>query len=62
MKNLHYHFRVFKKMLFDTRLVKQKEPPVKESKLRAFLKRSSEPLMGIQITQQVYSSSYLRKS
>lgn len=41
-------------MLFDRRQVRQREPPVKESKLKAFLKRSSEPLMGIQITQQVY--------
>ena len=37
--------RVFKKMLF--------EPPPKESKLRAFIKRGSEPLLGMQITQQV---------
>ena len=40
-------------MLFESRLVRHREPPVKESKLKAFLKRSSEPLMGIQISQQV---------
>ena len=45
--------RVFRKMLFDTRTTKVREPPVKESKLKALLKRSSEPFMGIQISQQV---------
>ena len=45
-------YRVFKKMLFETPN-KQREPPVKESKLKAFIKRGSEPLMGIQIAQQV---------
>ena len=45
-------FRVFKKMLFDM-AIKPREPPSKESKLRAFIKRGSEPLLGMQITQQV---------
>ena len=45
--------RVFRKMLFDSRVTKAREPPAKESKLKALLKRSSEPFMGIQITQQV---------
>ena len=45
--------RVFRKMLFDTRVTRVKEPPAKESKLKALLKRSSEPFMGIQISQQV---------
>ena len=45
--------RVFRKMLFDSRATKVREPPVKESKLKALLKRSSEPFMGIQISQQV---------
>ena len=39
-------------MLFDT-AIKPREPPPKESKLRAFIKRGSEPLLGMQITQQV---------
>ena len=46
-------FRVFKKMLFDT-AIKPREIPPKESKLRAFIKRGSEPLLGMQITQQVH--------
>ena len=50
--------RVFKKMLFESRAVRQKEPPPKESKLKAFLKRSSEPLMGIHISQQVCEPEY----
>ena len=48
-------------MLFDRRQVRPKEPPVKESKLKAFLKRSSEPLMGIQITQQVHCDKLTKK-
>ena len=40
-------------MLFDSKIARFKEPPAKESKLKALLKRSSEPFMGIQITQQV---------
>ena len=44
-------------MLFDTRVTRVKEPPAKESKLKALLKRSSEPFMGIQISQQ--ASKYL---
>ena len=51
-------FRVFKKMLFDSR-IKPREPPQKESKLRAFIKRSSEPLLGMQITQQVQETLIL---
>ena len=39
-------------MLFDSK-VKIRDPPQKESKLKALLKRSSEPFMGIQISQQV---------
>ena len=48
-----YIFRVFRKMLFDSRVTKIREPQVKGSKLKALLKRSSEPFMGIQISQQV---------
>ena len=51
-------FRVFKKMLFDT-AIKPREPPPKESKLRAFMKRGSEPLLGMQITQQVQLAQHL---
>ena len=51
-------FRVFKKMLFDT-AIKPREPPPKESKLRAFIKRGSEPLLGMQITQQVQLAQHL---
>ena len=40
-------------MLFDSRVTKIREPQVKGSKLKALLKRSSEPFMGIQISQQV---------
>ena len=43
-------------MLFDSKITKVREPPVKESKLKALLKRSSEPFMGIQISQQVYNA------
>ena len=45
-------------MLFDSRVTKIREPPVKESKLKALLKRSSEPFMGIQISQQVDMNRY----
>jgi hypothetical protein len=51
-------FRVFKKMLFDT-AIKPREPQPKESKLRAFMKRGSEPLLGMQITQQVQLGQHL---
>ena len=54
-----YIVRVFRKMLFDSRATKVREPPVKESKLKALLKRSSEPFMGIQISQQVDLNQYL---
>ena len=46
-------------MLFDSRVAKIREPPVKESKLKALLKRSSEPFMGIQISQQVDIGTYI---
>ena len=50
--------RVFKKMLFDIKIGKMKDPPAKESKLKALLKRSSEPFMGIQIAQQVLGTVF----
>merc|ERR1719495_2331427 len=43
--------RVFRKMLFETP-VKPREQPQKESKLKAFIKRGSEPLLGRQLAQQ----------
>ena len=51
-------FRVYKKLLVDA-AVKPREPP-KESKLRAFMKRGSEPLLGMQLAQQVFSIKKLR--
>ena len=54
----HGFSRVFKKLLVDA-AAKPREPP-KESKLRAFMKRGSEPLLGMQLAQQVFSMKLLR--
>ena len=54
----HRFCRVFKKLLVDA-AVKPREPP-KESKMRAFMKRGSEPLLGMQLAQQVFSMKLLR--
>ena len=43
-------------MLFETP-VKPREQPQKESKLKAFIKRGSEPLLGRQLAQQVNCDS-----
>ena len=53
----HGFCRVFKKLLVDA-AAKPREPP-KESKLRAFMKRGSEPLLGMQLAQQVFSMKLL---
>jgi hypothetical protein len=50
-----------RKMLFDMG-IKPREPPPKESKLRAFMKRGSEPLLGMQITQQVQLVTVRRRT
>ncbi len=57
----HHPCRVFQKLVYTTpkELPKEKETPMKAaSKLRAFIKRSSEPLLNMQ-PQPVASSSSL---
>ena len=50
---LFYLYRVFKKMLLSNMAASRKREAIhKESKFKAFIKRSSEPLMAMQ-TQQV---------
>lgn len=52
-------YRVFHKILYQTPSPqRKKEPPVKENKLRYFLKRSSEPLLNLQNAAQQVNFLY----
>ncbi|XP_023331735.1 serine-enriched protein isoform X3 [Eurytemora carolleeae] len=53
--------RVFKKMLV-TNVMKKREPTYKENKFRAFIKRSSEPLLGMQNTHHQHQKKGLQNS
>ena len=54
--------RVFHKILWQVPVpVKKKDPPRSENKFRAFIKRSSEPLLHMQNQQQVRKETLFTK-